>query len=42
LQPANFEVIPGGLRGVEEGLKRIDEGKVSGVKLIVRLEETQW
>ena len=42
LQPANFEVIQGGLRGVEAGLKRIEEGKVSGVKLIVRVEETQW
>ncbi|KAJ3535225.1 hypothetical protein NMY22_g6580 [Coprinellus aureogranulatus] len=42
IKPANLEVIPGGLRGVEEGVKRIDEGKVSGVKLVVHVEETDW
>ncbi|KAJ3518867.1 hypothetical protein NMY22_g13467 [Coprinellus aureogranulatus] len=42
IKPANLEVIPGGLRGVEEGVKRIDDGKVSGVKLVVHVEETDW
>ncbi|KAJ3539682.1 hypothetical protein NMY22_g4625 [Coprinellus aureogranulatus] len=33
--PENLEVIPGGLLGVGEGLKRIEEGRVSGVKLVL-------
>jgi hypothetical protein len=33
-------VLPGGLIGVIEGLKRLEENKVSGVKLVVHPEET--
>ncbi|KAI9011569.1 chaperonin 10-like protein [Hyaloraphidium curvatum] len=33
-------VIPGGLAGVKEGLKLMEEGKVSGEKLVYRIAET--
>jgi hypothetical protein len=33
-------VIPDGLNGIVGGLKRMEEDKVSGVKLVVRPEET--
>lgn len=42
LRPNTVEVLEGGLAGIdsEKGLKRLGEGKVSGVKLVVRVEET--
>jgi hypothetical protein len=33
-------VLPGGLTGIVGGLKRMEEDKISGVKLVVRPEET--
>ncbi|KIJ54539.1 hypothetical protein M422DRAFT_58074 [Sphaerobolus stellatus SS14] len=39
--PNRVEIIPGGLNGIVPGLERMAEGKVSGVKLIVRPQETQ-
>lgn len=35
-----YEVVPGGLGGVEEGLRRLKEGKVSAKKLVFRIEDT--
>jgi NADPH:quinone reductase len=35
------EVIPGGLAGVEQGLKMLADGKASGVKYVFRVSETQ-
>ena len=39
-QPNRVEVLPNGLAGIPEGLKRIRNGEVSGTKLVVRVEET--
>ncbi len=36
------EVRPGGLFGVLDGMKDLKEGKISGYKLLYRVEETQW
>lgn len=36
-----YEIVPGGLAGVEEGLKRLKDGKVSACKLLFRLEDTE-
>ncbi|KAH8696390.1 putative zinc-binding oxidoreductase ToxD [Talaromyces proteolyticus] len=36
------EVRPGGLFGVLDGMKDMKEGKISGYKLLYRVEETQW
>lgn len=36
-----YEVVRGGLNGVEEGLRRLQEGKVSAKKLVFRIEETE-
>lgn len=36
-----FEVIPGGLRGVQVGLQRLKEGKAAGRKFVYRIEETE-
>ncbi|KAI0779737.1 GroES-like protein [Fomes fomentarius] len=41
LKPTSFEVVPGGLNGVESGLNRLEKDQVSGVKLVVRLDDTQ-
>jgi NADPH2:quinone reductase len=38
--PHPHEVIPGGLSGVEEGLRRLQQGKVNAKKLVFRIEET--
>lgn len=35
------EVIPGGLHGVETGLRNLKEGKASAVKYVFRIEETK-
>jgi len=32
----------GGLRGAVEGMQEMREGKVSGVKLVYRVDETVW
>ena len=37
---STFEVIPGGLAGVTVGLQRLEEGNVSGTKLMVHPQET--
>ncbi|KIJ54560.1 hypothetical protein M422DRAFT_24506 [Sphaerobolus stellatus SS14] len=39
--PNRVGIIPGGLNGMVPGLERMAKGKVSGVKLIVRAQETQ-
>lgn len=36
-----YEVIPGGLNGVERGLLNLKEGKASAVKYIYKIEDTQ-
>ncbi|KAF6755329.1 chaperonin 10-like protein [Ephemerocybe angulata] len=40
IKPNRVEVIPGGLNGVVEGLTRLEENTVSGVKLVVLPQET--
>ncbi|EIW87291.1 GroES-like protein, partial [Coniophora puteana RWD-64-598 SS2] len=37
--PNKVEVLPGGLGGIVAGLERLEAGKVSGVKLVVRPQE---
>lgn len=39
-QPNHYEVLPGGLAAVADGLTRIVSGKAAGVKLIVHPQET--
>jgi len=34
-----FEVIPGGLSGVQEGLRRLQDGKAAGKKFVYRLRD---
>lgn len=36
-----FEVVPGGLGGVEAALKNLKEGKASAVKYVFRIEESE-
>ncbi|KAF3906792.1 Zeta-crystallin [Arthrobotrys entomopaga] len=36
-----YEVVKGGLRGVEDGLRRLKEGKTSAVKFVARIAETE-
>ncbi|KAF9563443.1 GroES-like protein, partial [Agrocybe pediades] len=38
--PNRFEVIPGGLKGVEEGLKRLEADDISRLKLVVHPQDT--
>ena len=40
--PHPQRVEPGGLLGVDDGLQRMREGKVSGEKLVYRVDETHW
>ena len=40
LSPHPSQVLPGGLRGLEEGLKAVKDGKNSGVKYLYRIAET--
>ncbi|KLO07406.1 GroES-like protein [Schizopora paradoxa] len=40
IKPNNVEVLPNGLAGIEAGLKRLENGEVSGKKLVVRPQET--
>jgi hypothetical protein len=35
-----YEVMPGGLNGVEQALKKLKEGKASAVKYVFRISET--
>jgi len=35
-----FEVVPGGLGGVEQALRNLKEGKASAVKYVFRIGET--
>lgn len=41
LRPMKITVVPGGLGGVEEGLRRLKEGEVRGEKLVYRVAETE-
>ena len=36
-----YEVIPGGLHGVLDGLKKLKDGKASAVKYVYRIEDTE-
>jgi len=36
-----FEVIPGGLEGIEGALRNLKEGKASAVKYVFRIGETE-
>ncbi|KAJ2917372.1 hypothetical protein MD484_g3039, partial [Candolleomyces efflorescens] len=40
IKPNRVEVLPDGLGGVAEGLNRLEENKVSGVKLVAHPQET--
>ncbi|EPQ52564.1 GroES-like protein [Gloeophyllum trabeum ATCC 11539] len=40
LKPNRVEVLPNGLAGIPDGLKRMENDQVSGVKLIARPQET--
>ncbi|KAG6842957.1 hypothetical protein H0H87_008972 [Tephrocybe sp. NHM501043] len=40
LKPNKVEVLPGGLAGIVDGLERLENDQVSGVKLVVRPQET--
>ncbi|KAH8920556.1 hypothetical protein BT69DRAFT_1374868, partial [Atractiella rhizophila] len=40
VKPNRVKLMPRGLAGVEEGVQMLKEGKVSGVKLVYRIEET--
>ncbi|KAF5359478.1 hypothetical protein D9756_003554 [Leucocoprinus leucothites] len=40
IQPNRVELLPGGLSGIVEGLQRLENNQVSGVKLVARPEET--
>ncbi|KAF3905318.1 Zeta-crystallin [Dactylellina cionopaga] len=37
-----YEIVLGGLNGVEEGLKNLKEGKASAVKYVYRVEDTKY
>lgn len=39
-QPNNVELLSGGLRAIPDALERFNTGKVDGVKLVVRPQET--
>ncbi|KAI9034528.1 chaperonin 10-like protein [Hyaloraphidium curvatum] len=39
-KPNVVRVVPGGLAGVKEGLKLLEEGKISGEKCVYRIAET--
>ncbi|KAJ2968150.1 hypothetical protein NUW54_g13305 [Trametes sanguinea] len=41
IKPNRLEVLPGGLGGVLAGLERLGRNQVSGVKLVVRPQETE-
>ena len=37
----NVQIVPGGLKGVPEGLQMLKDGKVSAAKLVYRISDTQ-
>ncbi|KAF8643143.1 hypothetical protein AX16_009187 [Volvariella volvacea WC 439] len=39
IKPNLIEVLPGGLEGIESGLRRLEANQVSGIKLVARLNE---
>lgn len=39
-QPNHVELLPGGLRGIPDALERFNGGKIDGVKMVVRPQET--
>lgn len=39
-KPQPQEVVPGGLEGVETGLRNLKEGKASAVKYVFKIEDT--
>ncbi|KDE06882.1 hypothetical protein MVLG_02770 [Microbotryum lychnidis-dioicae p1A1 Lamole] len=40
-KPMKVTIVPGGLGGVKEGLRRLQEGEVRGEKLVYRINETE-
>ena len=40
-KPHPYEVLPGGLGGVQQGLENLRDGKASGVKYVFRIGETE-
>ncbi|KAH9917142.1 GroES-like protein [Epithele typhae] len=40
IKPSRHEILPGGLAGIIDGLRRMENDEVSGVKLVVRPQET--
>ncbi|KAJ3545784.1 hypothetical protein NMY22_g2297 [Coprinellus aureogranulatus] len=42
IKPHNVEVLSDGLSGIPEGLRRLEEGKVSNTKLVARPQETSF
>ncbi|KIL62428.1 hypothetical protein M378DRAFT_81236 [Amanita muscaria Koide BX008] len=40
LKPTPVEVLPNGLTGITDGLKRLENNQVSGIKLVARPQET--
>ena len=40
LQPNKVEVLPNGLAGIPDGLRRLQDNKVSGTKLVAHPQET--
>jgi NADPH2:quinone reductase len=41
IEPHPFQVLPGGLGGIEQGLLAVKEGKNSGLKYLYRIAETK-
>ncbi|OAX36618.1 GroES-like protein [Rhizopogon vinicolor AM-OR11-026] len=41
IQPNKYEVLPNGLEGIIGGLERLENGQVSGMKLVAHPQETQ-
>ncbi|EMD31433.1 hypothetical protein CERSUDRAFT_60078 [Gelatoporia subvermispora B] len=42
VKPNRVEILPGGLAGIAAGLKRMEKGEVSGIKLVAHPHETLW
>ncbi|KAG6810134.1 hypothetical protein H0H92_013166 [Tricholoma furcatifolium] len=40
IKPNRLDILPGGLSGIADGLERLELNRVSGVKLIIRPQET--
>jgi NADPH:quinone reductase-like Zn-dependent oxidoreductase len=39
IKPHRYEVRPGGLDGILDGLKDLEDGKISGVKVVYRIDD---